>query len=193
MPENRIEMSSKCKYCIELRKEIDALRKIIAHKDKLTAVGAFGEFLVKEIVGGRIVRKGLIDIVSRNGTKLQTKTANANSNRNKIGDYRRWKFKGTRFFANHESEDKYHYIILLGIDVNLVDRTFFVLTYEEIFLLSKRYKFDEILQMTPKSSFRNRGISAVLWETRLDLEKEGVMARDFKYRKTEDQLKQMFY
>jgi hypothetical protein len=47
--------------------------------------------------------------------------------------------------------------------------------------------------MTPKSSFRNRGISAVLWETRVDLEKEGVMARDFKYRKTEDQLKQMFY
>jgi hypothetical protein len=97
VPENIKEMSSECKNCIELRKKIDALRKIIAHKEKLTAVGAFGELLVKEIVGGRIVRKGLIDIVSRNGTKLQIKTANANSNQNKIGDYRRWKFKGTRF------------------------------------------------------------------------------------------------
>jgi hypothetical protein len=193
VPKNAEYLLSECKNCIALRKEIDELRQIIAEKDKLGAIGSFGEFLVHEIVGGRIERKGLVDIVSRNGTKLQIKTANANSNRNKTGDYRRWKFKGTRFFVNRESEDKYDYIILLGINANLIDRTFFVLTYEEIFSFSKKYKFDQILQMTPKPSFRNRGISEVLWETRVDLEKEGVTARDFKYRRTENQLKQMFY
>jgi len=83
--------------------------------------------------------------------------------------------------------------MVLPRNVYSFDRTFFVLTYDEIFLLSERYKFGEILQMTPRPSVRNRGISKVLWETGVDLEKEGVKARDFKYRKTEDQLKQMFY
>jgi hypothetical protein len=193
VPENAGDLVSECKNCIALRKELDQLRQIIAQKDGIIAVGAFGETLVQEIVGGRIVRRGLVDVVSGNGTKLQVKTANANSNRNEVGDYRRWKFKGTRFFVNQDNEEKYDYIILVGINVNLVERTFFVLTYDEIFLLSERYKFGQILQMTPKTSARNRGITEVLWETRVDLEKDGVTARDFKYRKTEDQLKQMFY
>jgi hypothetical protein len=103
VPENAEDRLSECKKCIELRKEIYELRQIIADKDKVGALGSFGELLVQEIVGGRIVRKGLIDIVSGNGTKLQIKTAKANSNHNKTGDYRRWKFKGTRFFVNREA------------------------------------------------------------------------------------------